>query len=210
MDVDTAIAQARKELLEKGVSEGQWDDPEMVQFLQEAYNDLVGVQEIASSATLQTAVGVEALAFTATMGRIRKVWVRRAPGQGWVDMKQHSMDDRRPDDTNNRGMPLTYFIFNQSFYLIPTPDAIYDIQVLFDLRAPKLVNGTDAIALDTRFEHLPRVYAVARCKQKVDDPAYANYDAQYEAGRRALQAEMEWQRHLQGPRTPRLASGVWD
>jgi hypothetical protein len=216
LDKTTLILQTRKELIETGTTSGQWDDVEIAEFLQEAnerLTDIAELEELPASAV--TAAGVEYASYPATIGKIRAVWCRAQNStSGWTRLKKAQLEDRVPDtgSSANRGAPVAYYIYARKIFLAPIPDVVYDLSVLGYKFASDLVGGAGSVVplFDMKFHPLTKIYAVARCKQKVDDPGYANYDAQYSAGETALQMWVDAEKHQEGPRMPKIVSGMWD
>lgn len=209
----TLILQTRKELIESGVTEGQWDDTEIAEYLQESNELITSVAELEAEGTSTTVAGTETLAYPSGIQRILGIWARLPNStEGWTKMRVGNIDERQVDDTAaTRGKPYAYYIFAQKIYFIPVPDVAYDIKVFGHKAASDMVGGAGSVIplFDNRFHYLLRLFAVARCKQKVDDPAYANYDGQYLAGVKAFEKELEKERNAEGPRMVKLVSPVW-
>lgn len=215
LDKDTLILQTRKELIETGTTSGQWDDTEIAEFLQEANERLTDISEMEDVDTAVTVAGQEHVAYPAALGKILGVWARLQGTTGaFMKLRRAAVDERFPDQANGtagRDEPNAYFIFEDKIYLTPVPDKVYDLNLFGYRKASNFVTGggTTVPIFDTDFHHLCRTYAVARCKQKVDDPGYTGYDAQYLAGETGLLAKLSKQRNTEGPKMVKLVTPVW-
>lgn len=215
LDRDTLVLQVRKEIIETGTASGQWDDTELIQFLQEANERLTDISQLEVSSSAVTVAGTETVAYPATIGKIAGIWSREQnTTQDWVRLRKASLEERFPDTGSNRGAPASYFIFAGKIYLIPIPDKVYSLTVAGYQKASELRTafgggGSTTAIFDDEFHPLMKLYAVARAKQKVDDPGYANYDGQYLAGIGAMLTKLEAERNEEGPRMVKITSPMW-
>lgn len=215
LDKTTLILQTRKELIETGTTSGQWDDTELASFLQEANEAITEIAEVeALPVTVPTVAAQETISFPASLSKIKGIWSRRSgTNNPWVKMRKAELDERNPDSTNaQRGQPKAYLIYGALIYLLPIPDTVYDLNCMGYSAASDLVGGGGATVpiFDAKFHSLLKLYAVARAKQKMDDPGYQNYDGQYTAGITGMRVWKIAQKEQEGPAMPKLASGMWE
>jgi len=213
LDRDALVLQVRKELIETGTTSGQWDDTEIIEFLQEANEAITELAELEAIGNTVTVAGVETVDYPSGIARVSGIWCRKSGStENWTKLRKASVDERLPDTgtATNRGMPSAYLIFAGKIYLLPIPDGVYDLNVFGHAAASNMVSGNVAPSFDSKFHPVLKNYAVARCKQKVDDPGYANYDANYQAGILGFRVWKLQQENHEGPRVVKIAEGMWD
>lgn len=178
--------------------------PEITQWLQEANDKLTEAAEIEVATPYQftTTQGTEQYAPPADFGRARRLEVQPQGSMMWTPLMELDVDMHAPPFLGvslNTGRPSGYFYWGGNLWLIPSPDSVYTIKLWYYQRANQLVQGTDVPIIDQRFHYLLRAYAVARAKQKIDDPGYSTYDQIFDAGKFGMVSSLEEERHAEGP-----------
>lgn len=172
------VTQARDEVNEP--TEGFWKDAEIKRWLNRANRELTRAYRLEATTpqTIDTVDGTESYALASDFGMPIKVEI--------VD----DTDDWRPlrraqpwERIDGKDEPGAYYITEGRLYLIPKPDAAYEIRVWYFRSAPQLSLDADKPVIPEDYHDLLVDYAVARAKQKDDDPAYTTYDARFEDGK---------------------------
>lgn len=216
LPLSTLITQVRTEILEpitvtppSSSNDGQWTDTEITEWINNANQDLTELAEIESAAaTITTVASTESYALPSDFLRVRRAEIQdNAASTLWAPLYMGSIDIRLPNTISGaitgRGRPSSYFLYAGLLYLVPIPDAVYNINLFYYRRAPDLVNSGDTPIIDQRFHKLLRYWAVARAKQKIDDPGFMTYQQLFDQGKLDMLGKLHEERTAEGPQVVR-------
>lgn len=164
---------------------GFWTSAEIKRWLNRGNRDLTRAYRLAadSAQSITTADGTEFYALASDFGAPAKVEiVDTSDSTSWASLRRIHPKER----IDGKGEPAGYYIKGARIYLSPIPDGVYTVRVWYYRDAPTLTSSSDEPIIPSEFHDLIVDFAIARAKQKDDDPAYQTYDERYEKGKREM------------------------
>lgn len=178
--LDQMTANVREELQEP--TAGLWSDAELKRWLNRGAKALAREAQLQATTTITTAADDESYALPADFGYAERVEIETEVGSGeFRRLVALTIQDR----TTDTGEPIGWTVWNGEMWFFPVPDGVYSIKVFYH-RQQVTLGDADTPIISDEYHPVIELFAVAMAKRKTDDPAYATYASDFEAGRAQL------------------------
>lgn len=173
--------QVRDEINES--TAGFWTSAELRRYINEGNRILTRAYRLESATpqTINTVDGTESYALASDFAAPVKIELVDDTDD-WTSLRRIDQKER----VDGKGEPEAYYIKGTKVYFSPKPDDAYEIRVWYFVKATTLSADGDSPVIPSDYHDLIAKYAIARAKQKDDDPAYQTYDQQFEDGKREM------------------------